>query len=131
MANRVCIGLNDGDWIARISKPGVNVLTETALGSFYMHEAFPSHRVLQTGSVLFGTSSTTVTITYPNRGFVPIIFACGGGADTLSFPYTRGGNLVGTWTIEQAPTATSCVFTRQITNSTPLYVHYAIFPMVN
>ncbi|WP_276122574.1 hypothetical protein [Pararhizobium qamdonense] len=131
MVDRVCIGLNNGNWIARISKPGIDVLTATSVGQFYMHEDFPSHRVLQAGSILFATNSLTATLTYPNRGFVPIIFACVGDVDSVGWPYRSGGNLIGTWAISQAPTATSCVFTRQTTSSAALYIHYAIFPMVN
>ncbi len=129
MANRIVLGVNGADWVARISKPGIDVLTNTDLSNFWMHEDYYSMRILQTGTVAFGASAT-VTITYPNRGYIPIILCYLGTEENLNWPVASGGNAIGVWRVTQEPTASSCTFTRHST-SQAVFAHYMILPLVN
>ncbi|WLR91011.1 hypothetical protein [Shinella zoogloeoides] len=131
MTNRVVLGKLNGSMAARVSKPGIDVLTASALEDFFLHESFKGHRILQTGSIPFATNTTTCTIYYPDWGFVPIIFMVPAASDTAVYPFLSGGNLVGVWNIEQEPTRTSCVFTIQTPLQSSLYVRYVILPLVN
>lgn len=131
MSNRVILGNYGGSFVARISKPGNDVLSAPLMSSYYLHELYRGHRILQSGTTYFPANATTCSISYPNFGFVPIIFASP-GLDTLtSYPFISGGNIVGVFRITQTPTATSCVFTRNVATSTIFYMRYIILPLVN
>lgn len=132
MSNRAIFGFNGTTFCCRISRPGVDVLTATSLADFYLHEDYFNHQILVKGSGIIAANAASATITYPNFGFVPIIITSTSHADdTNSWPYMPAGGAMGPYQIIQAPTATSCVLTRNTVTSTPLYFRYMILPLVN
>lgn len=73
MTNRILIGWYDGDFVARISNPGVNVLTNTNMNNFMMHEDFSSMGLILSGLVKRTPGQSTLTISFSSMGFVPLL----------------------------------------------------------
>ena len=64
MVNRVLLGSYGGSFKARISRPGIDVLTATSLSDFMMHEAYAGLAPIQSGVVYLppGTARTVIYV---------------------------------------------------------------------
>lgn len=76
MTNRVVIGNLNGNFAARISKPGVNVLTATEIGDFLLHELYNTDRTIQRGQVVQSPGGADFSyVATPAVGYVPFCVA--------------------------------------------------------
>lgn len=74
MVNRVLVGQHNGQFVARVSVPGVDVMTATQIQHFMMHELYSSDQVLMRGSaILTETMPEYVEIPIPMLGYIPFV----------------------------------------------------------
>ena len=70
--NRVVLGYDNGVFKARVTKPGFNVLTETNIQNFSLHEAYPSAAIYLAGSASHPIGAPMLTIGWPTLTYIPM-----------------------------------------------------------
>lgn len=134
MVNRILFGKYAGDIVFRVSKPLVDVYT-AADKDLLINGKTPLLQVLQSGivaGVLSDSLHYTASITFPDRGFKPIIFLAPGDANGYRLPTFIVSGTLATNTRAiylKNLTNTSCEFwcrTWQSSSNTAMYFHYSV-----
>lgn len=70
--NRVVLGYHNGIFKARVTKPGFDVLTETNIQNFSLHESYPSSAIYLAGSASHPIGAGMLTVSWPALPYIPM-----------------------------------------------------------
>lgn len=107
MANRLCLGSRGSSYGLFISQPGFNVLTASDANLLFSTDMEP-WQILTSGQVALTKAVTfqSVSITYPNVGFIPTVIMMPGINNYISHAESSGAPYLDFYIANQ--TVTGC-----------------------
>ncbi|MBC7280046.1 hypothetical protein [Hoeflea sp.] len=121
MTDRIMFGSNGSKFVARVSKPGVDV-SSTNLADFVLHEDFTTLIPVARGTVTLGVGAST-SFTLPSIiGKHPFVVL---KSDEGILPVSPWFNLRGTYFLRLVPATGACTIYNEY--STSLTITYAVF----